>query len=422
MASIQSPPDSTRLLARYERIRRFSDRIAQPLSPEDCMVQSMPDASPIRWHLAHTTWFFETFILARRKDYRQFDEQFGYLFNSYYNSIGDQFPRPQRGLISRPGLARTREYRRHVDEQILALLSADELPQEGRWALETGLNHEQQHQELMLTDIKHALAANPLLPVYEAGRFPDPISSRDEWIAFDEGLYEVGHAGVGFAFDNEMPRHRVFLHDFCLASRPVTCGEYLEFMADGGYQRPDHWLSLGWSTVSEQGWQAPLYWLQQDRQWMIFTLAGLVPVDPAWPVCHVSYLEADAFARWAGYRLPTEFEWEVACSGHTGSQFADRLLAAGLALHPCGEETTVEEGPHAMLGGVWEWTSSNYAAYPGYTPPDGAMGEYNGKFMCNQYILRGGSVASSSDHIRRTYRNFFPPDARWQFSGFRLAR
>ena len=410
------------LAEQYQSVRELTERIARPLSPEDCMLQSMDDASPTRWHMAHTTWFFETFVLGQQDSYQPFDEQFCYLFNSYYNTIGEQFPRGQRGLISRPGLARTLEYRQHVDAAMQKLL------QSGNWnpawsqTLQVGLNHEQQHQELMLTDIKHAFSCNPLQPVYEASPFaPSNPTSRD-WTDFEAGQYQVGHATAGFAFDNESPAHCVYLQPFAIGNQAVTCGEYLEFMLDGGYDRPDHWLSLGWSTAQAQQWRAPLYWHREDEQWWMFTMAGRIPVPVDWPVCHLSYFEADAYARWAGYRLPTEMEWEVACQGPRGDQFADRLFSQDQAIHPTGGSPTTDRGPQQMQGGVWEWTSSSYAPYPGYAPPPGALGEYNGKFMCNQYVLRGGSVATSSDHIRPTYRNFFPPDARWQFSGIRLAR
>ena len=409
------------LARRYRDVRAFTERIAQPLSPEDCMVQLMPDTSPTRWHMAHTTWFFETFILASKPGYTVYNEHFRVLFNSYYNAVGDQFPRPQRGFISRPGLAEIVDYRKYVDEQMDEFLSSGDLADEFRSAVEIGLHHEQQHQELMLTDIKHVLSCNPTLPIYQPGAFAACGSATEKWFEFEEGVHEVGHAGGGFAFDNESPRHRVFLHDFELAAHPVTCGQYLDFMEDGGYQRPAHWLSLGWATVQEHGWKAPLYWVKQDGRWMQFTLAGLTPVNRDWPVGHVSFFEADAFARWAGYRLPTECEWEHASTNCAGDQFADTLLQRGQAIHPTGG-AAASSRPAQMFGGVWEWTSSSYAAYPGYSPPGGALGEYNGKFMCNQYVLRGGSVATSSDHIRPTYRNFFPPDARWQFSGIRLAK
>ncbi len=408
------------LAERFQTIREFSEQIAEPLSPEDCMVQSMPDTSPTRWHLAHTTWFFETFILNQQPDYVVFNRDFGFLFNSYYNTVGDQFPRPQRGLISRPSLNQIWDYRRHVDRAMIELLRV-ELPAEVRYAIEVGLNHEQQHHELMLTDIKHALSCNPTLPVYHAGGFTSFAAGDQVWFDYESDLVETGHDGPGFAYDNELPRHKNYLHEFCLAGTPVTCGQFIEFIEDGGYERPDHWLSMGWSAVQENGWRAPLYWVQQDGYWMQFTLSGLQSVDRNWPVCHVSYFEADAFARWAGYRLPTEFEWEHASPSGGGDQFANHLMKLGFAIHPMGEPCS-DSQPTQMLGGVWEWTSSSYAAYPGYLPPPGALGEYNGKFMCNQYVLRGGSVATSSDHIRPTYRNFFPPEARWQFSGFRLAK
>jgi len=420
--------DLPALQADYERIRQFSDLIAAPLSPEDCMVQSMPEASPTRWHLAHTSWFFETFVLARLDRYAAFDPDFNYLFNSYYNRIGKQFPRPRRGLVSRPGLQRIREYRAYVDRHMADVLGSDDLAEPLAATIQLGLHHEQQHQELMLTDIKHALSCNPTYPSYAGRDFcrSEPAAAAD-WIEVPEGLYEVGHAGDGFAFDNESPRHRAFLPTFFLSTAPVTCGQFMEFMDDGGYQRPDHWLSQGWATVREHDWDAPLYWVQQDGLCMHFTLAGLRAVDPQWPVCHLSYFEADAYARWSGMRLPTEFEWEIALNSlrpkasGAALQFADALLPNDLVVHPTAAVDAAETTAR-MLGCVWEWTSSSYAPYPGYRAPEGAIGEYNGKFMCNQYVLRGGSCASSSDHLRPTYRNFFPPDARWQFSGLRLAR
>ncbi len=392
---------------RYQAVRQFSQQLAEPLSPEDCAVQSMPDASPTKWHLAHTTWFFETFLLSDLAGYQPFSEEFRYLYNSYYNTVGDQFPRPQRGLMSRPAFEQVLQYREHVDSALQPLLSTP--TETAQRIVEIGLHHEQQHQELMLTDIKHALSCNPLLPAYQQGAGiaeAEPLAS--DWLEFDEGLHEIGHSGNRFAYDNESPRHRVFCEAFQVADRPVTCGEYLRFMQDGGYESPEHWLSLGWTAVGEQGWRAPLYWFEQDGHWQCFTLAGPRPVDPHAPVCHVSYFEADAYARWAGARLPTEAEWEVASSKLPSSGcFADQLLTQGKTFHP---------------GRTWEWTASPYTPYPGYTPPDGALGEYNGKFMCNQYVLRGGSCATHSTHIRPTYRNFFPPDARWQFTGIRLTR
>ena len=407
------------LLQRFLAVRQFTERITDPLSAEDCLVQSMDDASPTRWHLAHTTWFFETFALNGQTGYEVFDRDFNYLFNSYYNSIGQQFPRSKRGLISRPGLAEIERYRRHVDDQICQRLESDDYAQQMADVLEVGLQHEQQHQELILTDIKHALAGNPTFPEYRADPF-DPTSSnvrRPDQIT--AGNYQIGHSDNTFAYDNESPRHQVHLKGYRLSPSLVSCGEYLEFMEDDGYNRPEFWLSLGWNTVQQNGWCAPLYWHQQDGQWLQYTLAGLAPVDPDWPVCHVSLFEADAFARWAGKRLPTEFEWEVAARQTpeavlAEAPFVDFLIDRELAVHPTRQ-------PDSLLGGLWQWTSSSYQAYPGYRPPDGAIGEYNGKFMCNQYVLRGGSVATHSTHIRPTYRNFFPTHTRWQFTGIRLA-
>ena len=428
MSNASPPALSTtvadRLAERFRSVRSFSTKICEPLSPEDCAIQSMPDASPTRWHLAHTTWFFETFVLAGQTSYQPFDPQYGYLFNSYYNLVGKQFPRPHRGLLSRPSLEEIRDYRRHVDEQIVECLLSGEGPSDRIAAtIEIGLHHEQQHQELMLTDIKHVLSFNPVFPVYREGAFAETDREPGgEWVDFDEGVYSIGHEGDEFAFDNESPRHRVFLETFQLASRLVTCGDFLQFIEEGGYKRPELWLSLGWQVVSEQKWRAPLYWHDNEGQWMQFTLAGLPSVDPAQPVTHISFFEADAFARWAGARLPTEAEWEVASLRvPIEGNFADRVLDSGAAVHPSRQVIGKPEISQ-MFGDVWEWTSSSYSPYPGYAPAAGALGEYNGKFMCNQYVLRGGSCATSRDHIRRTYRNFFPPEARWQFSGVRLCR
>jgi ergothioneine biosynthesis protein EgtB len=407
---------------RFLQTREFTRQLCAPLATEDCVIQSMPDASPTRWHLAHTTWFFETFILAAVPGYQPFDPAFEYLFNSYYNAVGEQFPRPSRGLLSRPSLEEIWAYRRHVDRQMRELLSGSD-DRQARRVTELGIQHEQQHQELILTDIKHALSCNPLFPVYQdAPSSPVSTGRPATWLEFDEGIYAIGHEGDGFSFDNESPRHRQVVNDFEISDRLINCGDFLEFMDDDGYRRPEFWLSAGWQTVREEGWQAPLYWHYRDDRWWQFTLAGLRPVEPAEPLCHVSFFEADAFARWAGARLPTEVEWEIACQdAPVEGNFADTLLAAGVALHPaCPSEDAA--GAPQMFGDVWQWTASPYTAYPGYTPPQGALGEYNGKFMCNQYILRGGSCATSKSHIRRTYRNFFPPETRWQFSGLRLAR
>jgi ergothioneine biosynthesis protein EgtB len=420
--NIAAAPHAATLAKRYERVRALSETLCETLQPEDCCIQSMPDVSPTRWHLAHTTWFFETFVLARQPGYRPDDDRYAYLFNSYYNAAGAQFPRARRGLLSRPTVAEVRGYRHSVDRRMRELLDSGHLDDQSAAVVELGLNHEQQHQELMLTDIKHVFSCNPLLPAYREGRFSSADPPPAGWNHIDEGLYWIGHEGDAFAYDNESPRHRVFLESFELADRLVTCGEYLEFIDGGGYDRPDAWLSEGWRTVHEQLWRAPLYWVLRDGRWHEFTLAGLVPLDPRRPVYHVSYFEADAFARWAGARLPTEAEWEVASRGvPLVGNFVDRLLPAGRAIHPSAEPADTST-PAQMFGDVWQWTASSYAAYPGYRPAAGALGEYNGKFMCNQYVLRGGSCATSSDHLRRTYRNFFPADARWQFTGIRLAK
>ena len=376
---------------RFLAVRGHTEDLASGLSPEDQTVQSMPDASPTKWHLAHTTWFFETFILrphARR--YEVFDPAYGYLFNSYYEAEGPRHPRPQRGMLTRPGLGEIMAYRRHVTDTMAGMLASCDSEIEA--LVELGLNHEQQHQELLLMDAKHLLSLNPMKPALAAGREMRRCRRADlRWHRFQGGLVEIGHQGDGFAFDNEGPRHRVWLEPFAVAARPVTCGEYLDFIEDGGYRRPELWLSAGWDCVRQRGWTAPLYWEEADGGWKVYTLAGLQPMDPGEPVCHVSGFEAAAFAKWAGKRLPREAEWETAAAG---------LSDAGL---------------------VWEWTASPYIAYPGYREPPGAIGEYNGKFMANQMVLRGGCVATPPGHLRPTYRNFFPPDARWMYGGIRLA-
>jgi ergothioneine biosynthesis protein EgtB len=399
----------------YRAVREVTLALIAPLSAEDCSIQSMPDASPAKWHLAHTTWFFETFVLAPHvPGYRPFDPAYGYLFNSYYNAIGERHPRPERGMLSRPSLDEVLAYRRHVDNAVLA---AKELPAA---LLELGLHHEQQHQELVLTDLKHLLSRNPLKPAYQKQWPLTEIRPRARsWIGFPGGLHEIGHAGEGFAFDNEKPRHRVWLEDFEVASHPVTHGDFADFIEDGGYRRPELWLSAGWDMVQARGWQAPEYWTRRDGELRTFTLHGEVPVDRNAPVCHVSFFEAEAFARWAGARLPTEAEWEVAARGAAP---AGNFMESG-ALHPLALREDAAPGTLAQaFGDVWEWTRSDYAPYPGYRPAAGAVGEYNGKFMCAQYVLRGGSCATPASHIRATYRNFFPPEARWQFSGLRLAK
>jgi len=409
---------SLSLLERFQKYRRFSELIAAPLSPEDCVVQSMSDASPTRWHLAHTTWFFETFLLKPLCNYQVFDGSFEYLFNSYYNSVGKQYPRDKRGLITRPALAEIFEYRKAVDERVSELIDRGGLDEQQMKIIRIGLNHEQQHQELMLTDIKHMLWCNPLFPAYqEASSRRQSEASLTEWKQIDEGMAEIGVRMSDTVFDNETPRHRTFLHAHEIADRCVTNREYLRFIEDGGYKDPQWWLSMGWAHVQEHNWQHPLYWIDdEDEGWSHFTLAGQQPLLLDEPVCHVSYFEADAFARWSGHRLPTEAEWEVTAREMsvpgTGS---DDLVMNDQTVHPVGSKPD-------FFGNLWQWTSNQYTAYPGYHPVDGALGEYNGKFMCNQFVLRGGSCATPSGHIRPSYRNFFPPQARWQFSGIRLAK
>jgi ergothioneine biosynthesis protein EgtB len=411
--------ENTRSLAVYREVRSWTERLAAPLSAEDCLVQSMPDASPVKWHLAHTTWFFETFLLTPfLPGYQPFHPDFGYLFNSYYNAIGERHPRPQRGLLTRPALDEVLRYRARVDERMAELLTSDSREEIAN-LLTLGLNHEQQHQELILTDLKHALSCNPLRPAYRsptATRSASGDIPRMQWLDRPGGPAVVGHAGTGFAFDNEGPRHQVLLRPFRVGSRLVTNFEYLTFMADGAYRRPELWLSDGWAACRERHWEAPLYWSAEGGAWHHFTLEGMRPVMPADPVCHISFYEADAFARWANARLPTEFEWESIAA----EVVVDGNLLEADRLRPVSAETTT--APAQLYGDVWEWTASPYIAYPGYRPPAGALGEYNGKFMCNQIILRGGSCVTPRSHVRASYRNFFPPDARWQFTGLRLAR
>ena len=421
-ATLATPADfsaASILRKRFAKIRETTTRITTALSAEDQMLQSMPDASPTKWHLAHTTWFFETFILEPHSSaYKAFDARFKYLFNSYYKQLGSHPYRGSRGLLSRPSLEHVQAYRAHVDAAMLGLLEhASNAVAE---LTELGLNHEQQHQELILTDIKHGLWSGPLRPEPVSDHRPWISAPQLTWTEIEGGIHHMGHQGDGFAFDNEGPRHEVLLRSFRIASRPVTNAEYLEFMEDGGYRRPDLWLSDGWDTVCAQGWNAPLYWERRDDCWWQFTLngmkqTGLKAADPAEPVCHISYYEADAYARWSGSRLPTEEEWEVAAL-----QLPSRgtFLDDGI-FHPQPARTS---GHQQMFGDVWEWTASPYVGYPGFAPAAGLIGEYNGKFMCNQLVLRGGSCATPASHIRASYRNFFPPQARWQFSGLRLAR
>jgi ergothioneine biosynthesis protein EgtB len=415
-------PRKTPLLQRYLAVRRFSEQLCQTLEPEDYVIQTMPEMSPTKWHLAHTSWFFETFILKPHlRDYRPLHPQYAFLFNSYYNAVGKMHARPQRGLISRPTVKETYVYRQHVDEAMENLIqNADDGLLEAMHPLVVlGLNHEQQHQELMLTDIKHAFWMNPLRPAFRLEVLPDEHSeSARGWVEFEGGLCSIGFDGDGFRFDNETPRHQVFLRPFAVATDLVSNREFLAFIEEGGYQRPDLWLSLGWTTVNERGWNAPFYWEQHEGSWWMMTLAGMRPVLWDEPVCHLSYFEADAYARWAGARLPTEAEWEIAvCAVPIEGGFAESGR-----FHPSPAAGPASDIPRQMYGEVWQWTQSGYAPYPGYHPQPGALGEYNGKFMCNQYVLRGASCATSRSHVRRTYRNFFPPDARWQFMGLRLAK
>jgi ergothioneine biosynthesis protein EgtB len=387
------------------------------------MVQSMPDASPTKWHLAHTTWFFETFLLCEHLPaYKPFNPEFRILFNSYYKQLGKHPARDTRGMFSRPSLEEIWEYRRAVDEGMGRLLASDLTPEIAR-LVQLGLNHEQQHQELIVTDIKHALWAQPLRPSYRprdmqasrsasGGRRGTPTET---WQEFPGGVVEIGHAGDGFAFDNESPRHQVLLQPFKLSPRLITSAEYMEFMNDGGYHRPELWLSDGWDTVCRLGWEAPFYWEREGQDWHLFTTSGTHPVNLDDPVCHVSYYEADAFARWAGARLALEAEWESVAE----TQTIEGQFAESLDFEPRASRS--DEGLSNIFGSVWEWTSSPYVAYPGFHPASGVVGEYNGKFMCNQFVLRGGSCATPQSHIRASYRNFFPPHARWQFMGIRLA-
>ncbi len=427
------PVPTSHRVAQYQAVRDQTLALAAPLSDADCQAQSMPDASPTKWHLAHVTWFFETFILERfESDFQPFDPAFRVLFNSYYQGVGDQHPRPQRGLITRPGMAEVRAYRAAVDRRIAALLEHNHNP-ELLTLLELGLQHEQQHQELLLTDIKHLLACNPTDPVY---RSPWPLATVApaplNWIAFDGGNADIGHEGEGFAFDNEAPRHTALLAPHALANRPVTHGEWLSFMEDGGYTDPRWWMAAGWDWVRGQRIDAPLYWRRdgdpaQHGGWTNFTLHGRLPIDPHTPVVHVSWFEADAYARWFAaqlgepIRLPTEMEWEHAAQTLGAGFTARGNFQNSGALHPM-PMASGQAGLQQMGGDVWEWTASAYLPYPGYRPWSGAVGEYNGKFMVNQMVLRGGSCATPRDHIRPSYRNFFPTEARWQFSGLRLAK
>jgi ergothioneine biosynthesis protein EgtB len=414
-----------RLLDQYRAVRGRTLELAAPLSPEDQGVQSMPDASPTKWHLAHTAWFFETFVLKpHAPGHRPFDPTFEFLFNSYYEGVGPRPDRARRGPLSRPSLDEVLAYRRHVDQAIGRLLESGDANPAVASTITLGLHHEQQHQELLLTDIKHAFGTHPLQPAYQAAAPAAPehptATPPLAFQSFEGGVVWIGHEGSGFAFDNEGPRHRRFLDPFAIARRPITCGEYLAFMRDGGYARPELWLSDGWRTVESERWRAPLYWQEAKAGdgdadgatgWLVYTLAGRRALDAGEVVAHVSYYEADAYARWAGARLATEEEWEhAAASAPVSGHFAD----AG-RLHPASAAP-------GLFGDVWQWTKSAYGGYPGYRVPDGPIGEYNGKFMSSQMVLRGGSCFTPAGHVRATYRNFFPPATRWQMSGIRLAR
>lgn len=413
-----APRLATDLSSYYRQVRQRSLEIAAPLSDADMCVQSMADASPIRWHLAHTTWFFETFILKTHvPDYQVLDEHYSYLFNSYYNGIGKQFPRPLRGTQTRPVVREIYQYRDHVDDWMAPLLlSADDSL---AFLITLGLNHEQQHQELMLTDIKHAFLQNPAFPAYhEPGRQPvdNPEPAPLQWLPIPEGIYEVGHDGSGFSYDNEQPRHKQYIHGAAIGSRLITNGEFMAFVADGGYREPSLWLADGWDWLQREDQAHPACWREIDGRWYEFTLNGLQPLTSGAPVTHINFYEASAYAAWCGKRLPTEFEWEAAASLYGAEQPCGNFYESGY-LKPRACE---DEHHYQFWGDAWEWTGSAYSPYPGFRPFSGNAGEYNGKFMCSQYVLRGGSCVTPENHIRRTYRNFFYPHQNWQFTGLRL--
>ncbi|MGP1272584.1 MAG: ergothioneine biosynthesis protein EgtB [Phycisphaerales bacterium] len=414
--------DAANLLAQFRRTRRETVALIEPLTEEDCCVQSQPCCSPVKWHLGHTTWFFERFIVVDGLGGSFYDDRFEYLFNSYYNALGERQPRAKRGLLTRPGLGEVLAFRSVVDEAIERALERGSFPEHLVMPLTLGLNHEQQHQELLLMDVKHLLSCSPLGIAYCEAPLERATGSAQDWIEFGEGMRTIGtvFGRDHRVYDNECPRHRVYLEPFALADRLVTNGEFAAFIGDGGYRRADLWLDMGWSFVRDHGWQRPAYWFERHGEPMEFTLHGVQPLDPHAPVVHVSYFEADAFARWAGHRLPTEFELEAAAQDSPGNEGSGRMLGEG-RFHPAGAAAPSGR-PRQLVGDCWEWTSSSYGPYPGFRAPPGAIGEYNGKFMCNQYVLRGGCVGTPRGHLRPTYRNFFEPEARWQFGGIRLAR
>jgi ergothioneine biosynthesis protein EgtB len=415
-----SPSNSISMLAeRYAAVRAQSTALARPLSPEDACVQSMDDASPAKWHLAHTSWFFETFVLAQSNtNYTPFDPNYRVLFNSYYNAVGAQYSRPHRGLLTRPSLSDIHAYRSHIDTQMSRVIEGDIDPELAA-IIEVGLHHEQQHQELLLVDIKHLLSCNPVAPAYIA-HVERPVLATSElsFCDYPGGIIRVGADGTDFSFDNERPCHDALLHEYSLATRPITNKEYLAFISDGGYHNSLLWLADGWATVKKHDWEAPMYWRNTDDQWFEFSLTGEHPLVPNAPVVHISYYEADAYARWANARLPTETEWEFAANDTaTHGNFVEHEY-----LHPQANGSTDLSHPTQLFGDVWEWTMSPYMPYPGFQTPAGAIGEYNGKFMSGQMVLRGGCCVTPHEHIRATYRNFFYPANRWQFGGIRLAR
>lgn len=399
----------------YVRIRKQSENLCAPLEPEDYLLQSMADVSPAKWHLAHTTWFFETFVLKPYcDDYTVFNPHFNYLFNSYYNGIGRQYPREQRGQLSRPSVEEVFQYRQYVDNYLLEWLDFEPPTDQVTQVITLGLNHEQQHQELILTDLKYCLFQNPMMPAFLDAPLTPSVTVRENWSPFDKTTFVAGHASDTFCYDNETPAHEQLVLPFQIMNRLTTNQQYLEFIADGGYARPELWLSDGWSHKQAQDWSAPLYWKMIDGTWFEFTLSGLSPLDLNAPVTHISYYEAMAFAQWREKRLPTEFEWELAAQNQDQS---GNFVDSG-SLHPAPAKS---EGLEQLFGDCWEWTQSAYLPYPGFKAPEGAVGEYNGKFMCNQMVLKGGSCATPADHIRASYRNFFYPKDRWQFKGIRLA-